>query len=546
MTTIPGKILVLLAVLTLVAACGGGGSDQGSKSVVVPNVVGQTESAATAAIVGAGLQVGGSTSTSSGTFPAGSVVSQNPAAGTMMRRGSPVSLVVSSGTPAQTVQSMSVVPASASIGTGATLQLNAKATYEDGHSEDVTSRALWSSGTPSVATVSASGLVTALESGATAISARLGAVSGASALTVTANVAPVANAGPSQNVVPGTVVTLDGSSSSDANGDVITYAWTMTSRPIGSAATLTATSSVKPTFVADIRGVYVIELIVSDRRLNSSPASVSITAAEPNVAPVANAGPAQDVVPGTVVTLDGSSSSDANGDPLSFVWSLERRPRLSAAVLTFADTPSPTFKADVAGTYGATLIVNDGKVDSALAYTSVSAGTEGIPGQGTWETTLRPRDLDGDGLADAYYDTAQDITWLADRTLPRLTLSEANSWVASLNVHGVTGWRLFNVQTSPLTSELSKLYFDTLGNVVMNWSNVGPFWFITPLESHMPPPPGWYWSGTPAFTDGASESNWGFSLGILEYIYFDASSRLWVWPVRTGDVAAASATAASD
>jgi PASTA domain/FG-GAP-like repeat/Bacterial Ig-like domain (group 2) len=196
MTTFPGKVLVLLAVLTLVAACGGGGSDHGSKSVVVPNVVGQTESAATAAIVAVGLQVGGSTSASSGTVPAGSVVSQNPTAGTMMSRGSPVSLVVSSGTPAQTVQSVSVAPGSASIGKGATLQLDARAIYEDGHSEDVTSRALWSSGTPSVATVSASGLVTALELGAATISARLGAMSGESALTVTAAVASAVSVTP--------------------------------------------------------------------------------------------------------------------------------------------------------------------------------------------------------------------------------------------------------------------------------------------------------------------------------------------------------------
>ena len=35
-----------------------------------------------------------------------------------------------------------------------------------------------------------------------------------------------------------------------------------------------------------------------------------------NAAPVANAGTAQNVVAGAAVTLNGSGSSDANGDPL--------------------------------------------------------------------------------------------------------------------------------------------------------------------------------------------------------------------------------------
>ena len=35
-----------------------------------------------------------------------------------------------------------------------------------------------------------------------------------------------------------------------------------------------------------------------------------------------------------------------------------------------------------------------------------------VPGQGTWETTLQARNLDGDTTTDAFYDTALSITWL--------------------------------------------------------------------------------------------------------------------------------------
>ena len=65
--------------------------------MTVPNVVGQTQAAATAAITGAGLVVGTVTQQSSATVPAGSVISQNPLSGTSVAAGSAVSLVVSTG-----------------------------------------------------------------------------------------------------------------------------------------------------------------------------------------------------------------------------------------------------------------------------------------------------------------------------------------------------------------------------------------------------------------------------------------------------------------
>ena len=63
----------------------------------VPNVVNQTQAAATTAIAGAGLVVGAVTQQSSATVLAGNVSSQNPAAGVGVATGSAVNLVVSTG-----------------------------------------------------------------------------------------------------------------------------------------------------------------------------------------------------------------------------------------------------------------------------------------------------------------------------------------------------------------------------------------------------------------------------------------------------------------
>jgi hypothetical protein len=68
----------------------------------VPNVVNQTQAAATTAITGAGLVVGTVTTATSATVAAGSVISQNPVGGTQVAPGSAVSLVVSTGPPVST------------------------------------------------------------------------------------------------------------------------------------------------------------------------------------------------------------------------------------------------------------------------------------------------------------------------------------------------------------------------------------------------------------------------------------------------------------
>lgn len=95
--------------------------------------------------------------------------------------------------------------------------------------------------------------------------------------TPVANAAPVANAGVAQSVVVGAVVTLDGSGSSDANGDLLTYNWAFTSKPSGSSAALSSANAIKPTFTADVVGTYVFNLVVNDGQASSNASTVSIT-----------------------------------------------------------------------------------------------------------------------------------------------------------------------------------------------------------------------------------------------------------------------------
>lgn len=74
------------------------------------------------------------------------------------------------------------------------------------------------------------------------------------------NRAPTANAGQDQTVQPGALVTLDGSASSDPDGDPLTYFWRQTG---GAAVSFTPTLS-RTTFTAPGPGVLTFTLTVTD------------------------------------------------------------------------------------------------------------------------------------------------------------------------------------------------------------------------------------------------------------------------------------------
>ncbi len=186
----------------------------------------------------------------------------------------------------------------------------------------------------------------------------------------TQNSAPLADAGPNQTVSVGDTVTLDGSGSSDTDGDTLTFSWSFASLPEGSNATFTDTNALQPGFTVDLPGTYVVQLIVNDGTLDSDPDTVTVSTG--NLAPVADAGADQAAHVGETITLDGSQSQDANGDPLNFVWSFVSVPTGSAAALTDPTSPGPNFVVDLTGIYVVQLIVNDGKVDSSADTVTIS------------------------------------------------------------------------------------------------------------------------------------------------------------------------------
>jgi hypothetical protein len=186
------------------------------------------------------------------------------------------------------------------------------------------------------------------------------------------------------------------------------------SKPSSSNAALSSTTSPKPTFTPDVAGTYVASLVVSDGKDRSPTAVVTVIASGSNSAPVANAGTAQSVSTAAVVTLNGTGSTDANGDTLTYRWTLTSKPTSSTAALSSATVASPTFTADLAGSYVASLVVNDSKVDSTntstVTITASAANSAPVPNAGPVQTVSRTGGtvtvtLTGAGSTDANSDT---------------------------------------------------------------------------------------------------------------------------------------------
>ncbi len=187
---------------------------------------------------------------------------------------------------------------------------------------------------------------------------------------VMANQPPVSNAGVDQLKQVNDTVQLDGRASSDGDGDTLTYTWSFVSKPGGSTATLSDATAARPTFVVDAAGTYTVRLVVSDGAVDSAPDTVTISTE--NSPPTASAGSDQTVRVQDTVQLDGSASSDVDGDTLALAWSFVSKPGGSTVTLSDATAVRPTFVVDAAGTYTARLIVNDGAVDSAPDTVTIS------------------------------------------------------------------------------------------------------------------------------------------------------------------------------
>lgn len=179
------------------------------------------------------------------------------------------------------------------------------------------------------------------------------------------NRAPIANAGNNQTVTADQTVTLNGASSSDPDGDALTYQWQQTSGP---SVTLNNANRAQPSFTATQTAQQqnlVFSLTVSDGTLSSSDSvGITITAettTPTNTPPEINLVSNLTLVEGTSQTIT-ANVTDADGDTVSLNWQAG-----NGLTVSSTDNASITVTAgavDIDTLTSLTLTANDG-TDSA-------------------------------------------------------------------------------------------------------------------------------------------------------------------------------------
>lgn len=177
--------------------------------------------------------------------------------------------------------------------------------------------------------------------------------------------------GPTVRTPVGTLLTLRGGTSIDADDDTLTYAWSLVVKPVASKAVLANAAGANAQLTTDVPGSYQVRLRVTDPSGAYSEKLLNIDSG--NTMPTAVMDKSRvSVLAGNPVSASAALSFDEDNDPLTYRWNIDARPAGSSVAIAAPNTARLSFTPDLPGTYVASVTVNDGK-NNSIAYVTIKA-----------------------------------------------------------------------------------------------------------------------------------------------------------------------------
>ncbi len=242
---------------------------------------------------------------------------------------------------------------------------------------------------------------------------------------------PTAIAGGPYSGAPGTAIAFTGTSSTDPQGETLTYSWSFGDGGTGSSA--------NPQHTYTTAGTYSVKLTVTDTSNLSGSATTQATVGTP---PVANLGGPYTGYYNTPLTFNGSGSSDPQGESLTYSWNFGDGGTSSSA------NPQHTYAA--AGTYTVTLTVTDISGLSGTATTKATVAATAAappvanPGGPYTAYYYTPLTFNGSGSSDPQGETLSYSWNFGDNTTgtgvaPTHTYTGAGTFKVTLTVTDTSG-----------------------------------------------------------------------------------------------------------
>ncbi|MCF7741091.1 MAG: choice-of-anchor D domain-containing protein [Candidatus Marinimicrobia bacterium] len=267
------------------------------------------------------------------------------------------------------------------------------------------------------------------------------------------------------NAPAGDPVQLDATESYDPDGDAIaTYQWSWEfdpdteTYPPAYGAYISDSNSPTPILTSPGAGEQTVALTVSDGTRESARDVITIHFTDnpsPNTPPIADAGGDQTADVGESLNLDGTGSYDPDGSPIvDYNWTLvgyeaeEIPPMAVGALLTDAQTATPTFSCTRIGRFFLSLVVTDSRRDQSdpdlitITVQTVRDDTgdhsdaDGIP------------DADELGPDGAEFDYDGNGDGIPDRTQPGVASLHTQSGLEYVSLASSGGTFLSNVETA--------------------------------------------------------------------------------------------------
>lgn len=186
--------------------------------------------------------------------------------------------------------------------------------------------------------------------------------------------APIAITTNYQKSIVGYNTELEGGQSFDPDGELITaYNWSFAQKPTGSATTITNSNKQMASFIPDIAGDYIVNLVVTAGFLQSIPAVKTVKVRASNAKPVAVVGNDTASALNKNFNLVGNKSYDTDGDPLTYNWKIVSKPQGSTSVLFAQYSATARTKFDIEGEYVFSLVVSDSIELSQTATITINA-----------------------------------------------------------------------------------------------------------------------------------------------------------------------------